>query len=800
MAQFAVNLVDAMDSDNVITKFEYDKNLGNGWSLDDDAVTADYAVAIETDSDFAQVTANGIYREDQTVNGAGVPERGVVYGVEAQELAFSETQGIRSSQTAVNNDSTPYPDDSMVRDFLFVELQNVRPTTVTLGESTSTTAGTAIWRLARYDRTANTDFVEPMAAPDEVIAILQHDENAVDGGGRFSIGVSNDPGLATSSFFVDIGTAGAFDFTYELIAPDVAAPTLPTTLNQTGSADPGYVPLVDIDVNHQDHNGGVPNGGVGTARFHSPSGNFLETLVAYGGNQHFETLAGNKSTFTNPGGAFGFDLVLQRRANPNMPQLSIGDNPWIDVDRTRVTFDIFNVQDMSTPAQIYDAAAMPRTDLLYAIASTERDEPLDDTIQTPSTPKTATGYRGNTIKGDPAAVKSDMLGINSVSLTDKLLPASITNLALPFEIWQPHFDREYASTGELLALPLVGPNLLTQRLNRMRYPGYQQSFDSYVDTGTQSTALLSSAEAMILWPNYTDTATPEINAARDNRWYRLLQFVEVPSRVHRMLGNYLTQNKIPGKLNINMIRHREVLAGVIDNPHLADVPPLVDPGGNTYEDGPFMKSAPEVDGRDLYQSFMTERDGQFVGSYDPVAANARFFLIPGTPGSQPFRGSGFMGSTFGFENQFDRTILRRIAGERDEDNNGIPDDAGDDLTSNRNWLELATLDIHRRPVDLPGNTGPLRHQILSKILNNTTTVSNTFIVYGTAAYFEVHEDATTGLFQVGGRLDLNEDSDPTNDQQRAVFVIDRTEAFDAYDPGTGDFDWNRLIKARATIE
>jgi hypothetical protein len=33
-----------------------------------------------------------------------------------------------------------------------------------------------------------------------------------------------------------------------------------------------------------------------------------------------------------------------------------------------------------------------------------------------------------------------------------------------------------------------------------------------------------------------------------------------------------------------------------------------------------------------------------------------------------------------------------------------------------------------------------------------------------------------------------------------VFVIDRTEAYEAFDPGTGDFDWKRLVKARAEIE
>jgi hypothetical protein len=96
------------------------------------------------------------------------------------------------------------------------------------------------------------------------------------------------------------------------------------------------------------------------------------------------------------------------------------------------------------------------------------------------------------------------------------------------------------------------------------------------------------------------------------------------------------------------------------------------------------------------------------------------------------------------------------------------------------------------------------HQLLSKIMNNTTTVSNTFIMYGTAAYFEVYEDPATGLVQVGGRmgLDLDADSDPRNDagwEQRAVFILDRTELFNAYDPGSGSVDWKRLVKHRVNL-
>ncbi|MEZ6034827.1 MAG: hypothetical protein R3C17_17170 [Planctomycetaceae bacterium] len=50
----------------------------------------------------------------------------------------------------------------------------------------------------------------------------------------------------------------------------------------------------------------------------------------------------------------GFDLVLQRRANPNLPQLNETDNPRVEVDRIRVTFTDFNIQDGDMPSVIFD--------------------------------------------------------------------------------------------------------------------------------------------------------------------------------------------------------------------------------------------------------------------------------------------------------------------------------------------------------------------------------------------------------------------------------------------------------------
>ena len=86
MAQFAVNLVDQLDPDSNITVFEYDKDLSNGWNLDDNA----YDGVADTQPPFNIAAA----------------DRGVVYGVERQQLAFNEAM-IAFLQQAVDTTVTP---------------------------------------------------------------------------------------------------------------------------------------------------------------------------------------------------------------------------------------------------------------------------------------------------------------------------------------------------------------------------------------------------------------------------------------------------------------------------------------------------------------------------------------------------------------------------------------------------------------------------------------------------------------------------------------------------------------------
>jgi hypothetical protein len=399
-------------------------------------------------------------------------------------------------------------------------------------------------------------------------------------------------------------------------------------------------------------------------------------------------------------------------------------------------------------------------------------------------------------------VKDDILGVNSGRITDRLLHVSATNAALPFNVWQPHFDRDYASSTDLLNLPVFGPQTLTQQMQISRLAPYQQIL------GDPANAIrLSTAAGLFLMPDFPDVVGNDLlNQARDNRWYRILQFVEVPSRVHRMLGNYLTLNRLPGKINLNMIRHREVYAGLIDSPFLMDVPNTFDttpfytgpPGGNPanqFEDGPFTHPVGNVGGTDRWREFLEERDG-LIQSHDPtgLSPGAARFNIPGLPNSNPFR---TLASRDEFNlNPLQSTILRTLRQDRGDTGTGPP---SFELT-NRNWLEVGTASEHDAP-DIR-TSGQQKYQLLGKIQNNSTTISNTFIVFGTAGFFEAFEHTTganAGLVQVGGPLDMDGDSQTTDDRKRAAFLIDRTEALNAYDPGTGGFDWSKLVKTRLNI-
>ena len=83
-------------------------------------------------------------------------------------------------------------------------------------------------------------------------------------------------------------------------------------------------------------------------------------------------------------------------------------------------------------------------------------------------------------------------------------------------------------------------------------------------------------------------------------------------------------------------------------------------------------------------------------------------------------------------------------------------------------------------------------------ISNWDFRSNVFVVFLTVRFHEAYEDPVTGAVRIGGRFDLNGDSDVNNDEHRGFFVIDRSRAEDAFD-GKEFTDWEELIDHRLTI-
>lgn len=789
MAQFAVNVVDALDTDNVITRFEYDKNLGDGWNLDDDPWT-DNDTATSAASTVPpspdDVTKNGMYPEDSG-------DRGVVYGVEAQQLAISEILAVRSpafpgTLATPQDPRTLHANDTDPTYFLHVELQNMLPTTVDLAspETGHVDPNRAIWRLGRIDRETAVD--ETQALPTETIALMEGND-PIQGGGLFTIAVAgreNDPGngdptgWGTSDLYADI-TPTAPSGQYTLISPD---------LSETPIAVGTPNPESNLDLMHMDHFS--PQRAIVTDDTSKRGGYFLQELKDYFGNEDFDINVGGAST---P----GFELVLQRRMNPNLPRLSVAENPWISVDRSLVDFrhSMYDFEDDGTGTIV----ARLKLDRL---ASNERAEPLAAT--TLATHDRAGDVAPQQYDEDEDGTADEYFRRNTIGSEIN----STTNTA--FNLFQAHFDRDFANMGELLNLFVVGPELLTAKFAKSGESPQTQIFQG----GPPDAENIVTAAAMFLWPNF-DPGTPSIDeasSAEDNRWYRFFQFAEVPSRVHRMMGNYITQNRVPGKMNLNMFRHQEVYAGLLDSPVFADQ------GSQNRLAAPFLDNDPAVEGgggRDRWHEYLQERDGETITGFEPRGGTPgqRQYTIPGSPTAQPFRSLGFtqplqsFGGAITDENAndvgLDRTVLRRLAQDRDAAQQQLDIDSTV-LPENRNWLEIGDGAYHTTSASTMN-----RYQLLSKVLNNATTVSNTFIVYATAGYFEAVE-TPNGLIQVGGRIDLDNPSDDGDSsvdtgedhtsgwQKKSVFIIDRTEFLNAYDSGTGSFDWKRLIKARVDVE
>lgn len=716
MAQFAVNLVDSLDRDDVITHFEFDKNLANGWQVDGD------------------------HRTDEG------NERGEVHGVERQDLTFSEGLAIMAAQ--VTNAGTPqdHPateyNDTANRYFTYMELRCTSPYPVTFTNRN--------WQIR----------VKPS---DPIVPMMPVTYSSVNERRLTLHELAGNPGLNPGQLFT-IGTAGD-----------------DTTINTTSTTMDPYS-VFKVDPLYDSGDASTPDF-ADPRSFIAPAGGVLDLdLVSANPANRFriEDATGNDLTATkgallnemtvagDPSRQVTFELY--RRTHPGrLPPMTAAeeaDNPWVMVDELTLQ-DIrrFELQPTDEQPNIASGVATMNDTKLDQLWSTERGDVLNRRTQ----------------QQHPRQVKANTL-------------ANVNNNSAGGSSWHRHLDREFATVAEILALPIVSPEDLTRDLvEAQKGPRNQNDVSGNLTQLTFGAKVLQPehpANRFLAPPTAFPPNAGEKDFRLDNRWYRLLSFMDIPTRTHDslrpQLNNTLNVPYVPGLINFNTIRHPEVLAAVLDDERVFDANYLQpnqylpsDTGTYPGDNNP-LTSRP----RDWWAQFLRSRDHQ-----DPTTT----FYLPGLPGSRPFRSFSFSGRPT--NRVIEDTLLRHLPIDYEDPDPMTELDAelavidSNPSADPRHLFELGTPSDHIANTQIDQYT---KHRLLGKVLTNATTRSNVFMVWMTVDFFEVQETAA-GEVRIGGQLPAATPGRPQ--RQRAFFVIDRSRAEDAFDTGTSTFrNWRELIE------
>lgn len=779
MAQFAVNVVDSLDSDDVVTVFEYDRDLNTGWSLGDEAtITGD---------------------DDPTVP---VDERGVVYGVEAQQLTFGEAMAALCKRVpdepaglpaTTNHAATEY-DDTAHRDFTFIELINVSPRSIDFSTQNEG------WQIAVKPKDSSTGI--PLGS-ERRLTLLTAGLPVVGTGASpgFTIGTAGDAqnlDMALtplpSYMMVDYNWTMATPSPppYTRIAPDPAGTGL--------SLDLITVPTLTYRINEAPAS--TTSQGDGPQVLNDP---LYPTDPAGGDLLHFvpePTLTLDETLDSFIDDTRTIEIELRRRANPHrsapvaagLPthDAESADNPWIVVDRISIPLQVFALTENT------DGGSTPNIgDLLDTMKSKERFQPLYGGIRSDDTE----AYTDDAWSGYTAA---NPHVYNSLGADNRSSPAI-------YSLWQPHLNREFSTGFELLTVPVHGPRDTTLSLgsrqsedftttgspllvgwdagiNRLLRPGKNNGWsagtayaagdevigDPYAGEIYRCTTAGTSGIAAPPWGSVVvgdgSVTWQKITGARANRWARLLEFFEVPAREGRHdevspyildLGNIGNNDtdlpaggiRQPGRVNLNTMRHPAVEAGLLDDSDVMSINP-------TATTVPYLPAWDGTDGRDWWATFIAARDQP-----DQLPGPTFGWYLAGVPGSRPFRGLNFSAEGGA---SIDHTIFRDIE-------TGIPGEG-------RKLFELGSLADHN------GSTLDYvsRQRLLTKLGQTTTTRSNVFIVHVQVDFFAAKELDPSGavpapgytgptVVRIGAKL-------PDSPGHRGFFVIDRSRALEMLTP------------------
>ncbi|MDB5339897.1 MAG: hypothetical protein JWN70_5516, partial [Planctomycetaceae bacterium] len=690
MAQFAVNYVDALDVDDNITMFEYDRDLGDGWNLGDDPYQTG----------------------DDNVGGAiGGNDRGVVYGVETQSLTLSEGLVIHTPQLVSDQVGATTFNDTTERWYTAIELRNASPFDVDLTAKS--------WRIRVIDQAL--DQQPPLAptipSPERYLTfksgLIGHGNNFLIGS-RTGSDLDKDGNARPSNFRVNINheaeTAGSYSF--EAIVPAAISSTIvptPSAVVATDAiADPGT--QFDLDLVHASSAGKFDLYNDSTSVTVTPTGDFVNS----------------------GGGGTVVRFAIERRLHLTRSSLaSTTDNPWIEVDRMDAPVKEFSITAGMT-------GAMLQSMVLPNLISKERAQPFSRTSEGNNVPIAATPYIANSVGKD----------VNS-------------NTTSAFSNWQPHFNRPYTSAMDLLTLPLFGPTNFTKQF------GLGIDWTTNTNWGTT--------------PNFAqERFLRTIDSANiQNRWYRLLGLIGVPTHSQTSVVRAPYALRTPGMINLNTMRDRGVFNGLVDDASTQFANGALDastPNTLIGHLNPYFNSqdprtmaldlASDYTGaqRDWWAEFLAARDQQ-----DPITQ----LYLPGMAHSRPYRSPTYSDSG---PTSIEYTLLRGMV----RDGTAVSRRGVFEASRNLN-AATDTVDLHTR------------HRLLRKVSNNSTTRSNVFSVWVSVGLFEAVQLANNDV-QIGGPL--NGTGVPTF---RGFFVVDRSLPEQGLDKLTGQFDFQQFIKYRKTI-
>ena len=734
MAQFAVNLVDAMDRDSVITRFEYDKDLSDGWNLDDDPYGAPESTA------YGSGTSN--YNSSYPKDGAS---RGEVFGVERLDLSLSEVSLFRTlAMTTPGTHNSTLFDDNTVHVFSYVEMKNHSPFDITFSDREE-------WQVViRQDASGMNPAWERRLS-------LKSGANMVPSGRTYTIGTAdNDVGGATDA------TTGQTKSIF-VVDPNGGIATGTNTDNWMA---PYKQPIVKVGGSSATSIYGLDllSVTVPTASFRveDENGNDLTNTTG----AFLNAFSGATPTIGNVSGNVKF--VLRRRAHPGRTRLSYAnsnDNPWVDVDTMTMLGPVQSFQLASSS----DTAATIQGKL-DKLVSYERPQPFAQDQAAPH----AQSIPANTLSG--------LTGTNS-------------NAVSPTTIWQPHFDRDFASVMDLLILPVFGPQQLTSKLRgAMTDTPEGQIIDQL---GTGFTGAKSAAAKFLVPEDPSNWAGIAGGRYLDNRWHRILEMLEVPTRTNQNLGvgSDLSIMRVPGKMNPNTFRRPESLAALLDDVNFL----TLNLNGTDFSGNPYHPVDPEAgEMYDAYEQVNRDWWDQFIKSRDKIdpywQANLGLNVpLPGLPGSKPFRSL----SDVSYEN----STGTKHASVQDTILRSLPTDGTGPLvagTSRRRLLEVGNAAEHVGPAG--GGTTMLdpliRNRLLAKFANNTTTRSNSFAIFISVKYFSaVADPANNGAIRIGG---------PYNGKQapehRGFFVVDRSKLEQGQYSGMPNYDFRTFVEYRKTLQ